>query len=146
MYSVTGEKMSVEGRTSIMLRSRTGFAFKRVELVVTRDTTNEIIIGLKDIKRTGLLPPNWPHELGTWDASVCKKVSQSQVECDHMRTQLIREYSDIFSDEISTDKVIGEPLHVQFKKGIEVRPRKHTCARRIPIHQEKAAREINLRI
>ena len=32
MYSVTGEKMSVEGCTSLMLRSRNGFAFKRLKV------------------------------------------------------------------------------------------------------------------
>ena len=66
MYSVTGEKMSVEGRTTFLMRSRSGFSFQNIELVVTRDTTDEIIIGLKDIKKQGLLPPNWPHQIGTW--------------------------------------------------------------------------------
>ena len=65
MYSVTGEKMSVEFRTTFLLRSRSGFAFQKIELVVTRDTTDEIIIGLKDIKKQGLLPPDWPHQTGT---------------------------------------------------------------------------------
>ena len=60
--------MSVEGRTSFLMRSCSGFAFQKIELVVTRDTKDEIIIGLKDIKKQGLLPPNRPHQLGTWAA------------------------------------------------------------------------------
>ena len=145
MYSVTGEKMSVEGRTSFLMRSRAGFAFQNVELVVTRDTSDEIIIGLKDIKRQGLLPPNWPHQIGTWNADEsdrCKAAKQAQESPSvytRLRNKLFHEFRDVINDTLPTDKIVGEPLHIQFKKDIEVRPRKFTCARRIPIHQEKAA-------
>ena len=143
MYSVTGEKMSVEGRTSFLMRSRPGFAFQNVELVVTRDTSDEIIIGLKDIKRQGLLPPNWPHQIGTWsgeEADRCKVTKpESSSVYTRLRNKLFHEFRDVINDTLPTDKIVGEPLHIQFKKDVEVRPRKFTCARRIPIHQEKAA-------
>ena len=143
MYSVTGEKMSVEGRTSFLMRSRAGFAFQNVELVVTRDTSDEIIIGLKDIKRQGLLPPNWPHQIGTWSAEEpdrCKATKQDLEASSvytRLRNKLFHEFRDVINDTLPTDKIVGEPLHIQFKKDVEVRPRKFTCARRIPIHQEK---------
>ena len=145
MYSVTGEKMSVEGRTSFLMRSRARFSFQKVELVVTRDTSDEIIIGLKDIKRQGLLPPNWPHQIGTWssdDHDRCKATKQmheSPAVYTRLQNKLFHEFRDVINDTLPTDKIVGEPLHIQFKKDVKVRPRKFTCARRIPIHQEKAA-------
>ena len=141
MYSVTGERMSVEGRTSLSIRSREGFEFKSIELVVTKDTADEVIIGLKDIRRTGLLPPNWPHQIGYWSNDRCNRVDSVQAECDEVKNRLCEEFSDVISDEISMEKIVGEPLNIKFKKGVAVRPYKHTTARRIPIHQEKAAHE-----
>ena len=107
--------------------------------MVTKDTTDEVIIGLKDIKRTGLLPPDWPHQLGYWTNDRCVKVDSVQTECNKVKDRLCEEFSDVISDEILMEKIVSEPLSIKFKKGVEVKPYKHTTARRIPIHQEKAA-------
>ena len=135
--------MSVEGCTSFPMRSRSGFAFQKLELVVTRDTTDEIIIGLKDIKKQGLLPPNWPHHIGTWasdGADRCKATTTGRETSSvytRLRNKLFHEFN--INNNLPTDKIVGETLSIQFERNMEVRPWKFTCARRIPILQEKAA-------
>ena len=111
-----------EGRTSFLMRSRSGFAFQNIELVVTRDTKDEIIIGLKDIKKQGLLLPNWPHQLGTWAAdgvdqcNAAKTVKETPSVYTKLRNKLFHEIRDVINDNLPTDKSVGEPLSIQFKR------------------------------
>ena len=156
MFSVTGERMRCTGivRCELTLKQKTGK--KIVEFTVCADTHDEIIVSYPDLKRLGVLPFNWPNsDVSDFQAlkfdrayiarSITEATSDSasiEEQCLQAKLRLFEEFADVISDEISETPIKGGPMKIEFRDDIKLRPRKCSVARRVPVHQEKAAKQL----
>ncbi len=104
-----------------------------IKALVSRDLTEEMLISWHDLVTLGILPANFP-EVG---ASIRAVSSPAGV------SELIRDFPDVLSDELTAGKVVkGRPMHIHFKEGVEVKPVKHLTPSTIPLHLQAPANEL----
>ena len=79
-------------------------------------------------------------------AAQLQKISDSQPSLAQQRKfremelAILEEFHDVISDHLTPDKrVLGKPVEITFKKGIEIKPIHITIARPVPIHLKAEA-------
>ena len=142
MYSVTGHKMDMAGQINVAIRVRSTVEPVELTFNVCRDTHDEIIVGFTDLKKVKVLPKNWPHSEKEMSDFVDEKEAIVRVmksDTQLLTAALIKEYADVIKDEIDEKPCTTKETEIKFRDDIEIKPRKTSIARRIPVHFEDPA-------
>ena len=127
LYAANGTEMKCQGSLNIKVQSEGGQ--DEVDAIVSSDLHNEILLSWHDLIRLGVLPEDFPAAVKT----VKKNDSLDEIKKD---------FQDVLSNSLDGKYIKGEPMKLEFKKGVTVIPKKITTARAVPVHWQPKAKRI----
>ena len=129
LQTLTGESIPTTGQAPITISTQSASIQTTAE--VTPSTSEDLLIGYRDLQRLGIIPKNFP-------VQACKPIDFQRI-----RNSLIKLFPDVLTDILPDSAKTGPLMKIHLKRGEKV-PFRVTTARAIPLHWvEKAERCVN---
>ena len=127
-YTASGASMRCEG--TIKLKASAGDAVCYLDTVVSSELSNEVLLSWHDLIALGVIEKNFPNT-----GKACQVISNDNLE------NIKKDYTDVLANTLGNKTIHGEPMRIQLKKDVDIKPLKSLTARPTPIHWKEGCDE-----
>jgi hypothetical protein len=156
LFVADDRRMDCSGRVTLRILQFDGHTYKKavtIRAVVCADLHDEILLSWHDLVQLSVLPEDFPavqksqasQKLAAAAPVEVKKVDVGESRrvtavAEDSSEALFRDFPDVLSDELTHGHMLGkEPMKIQVRTDVHVRPVRRLTARPIPVHFRKEA-------
>ena len=147
IYTANWSQLKCPGRVQLLATGGNNKPFVSIMATVCEDMKNEILVSWHDLQRLGSIPEEFPRVNQVSDASTTQHIprvraSSATLNGADVRSRAAAEFPDVLKDALNETPMAGEPMRIHLRDDVEIKPRRHTKPRAVPLHQKEAAEAV----
>jgi len=134
LFTANDEQIQCAGRTNLTINGIS------INFIVTPAITNDMLISWHDLIKLKVIPADFPNpqEHKVRPCKTTKTPSNLSIALE----KIFSEFNDVLSDKLPNHPMNGQDMLIEIDSEANIKPKKVTTARPIPVHWQKEAKDM----